>query len=270
MRLKPFLKWAGGKYRLLDAILREIPEGKRFVEPFAGSCAVYLNVAAPSALVCDINPDLIGLYRHLQREGEEFIVYCQSLFTVDGNTRAHYLQRREEFNACRDPRTRAALLLYLNRHAYNGLVRYNAKGEFNVPFGRYVRPYFPLGELRAFYSKTQETDTKFVCRDFRKVFAGLKPGDVVYCDPPYVPLSKTASFTSYAGNGFSAEDQRDLAALATAAHGRGIPVIVSNHNTETTRDLYATADLRRFNVQRFISRNGADRQTAPELLAVYR
>ena len=139
-----------------------------------------------------------------------------------------------------------------------------------MPFGRYVRPYFPLGELRAFYRKTRETGTEFACRDFRAVFAGLQPGDVVYCDPPYVPLSKTASFTSYSGNGFGAEDQRDLAALATAAHGRGIPVIVSNHNTETTRDLYATADLRRFNVQRFISRNGAARTAAPELLAVYR
>ena len=270
MRLKPFLKWAGGKYRLLDAILPEIPEARRFVEPFAGSCAVYLNVAAPSALVCDINPDLVGLYQHVQREGEEFILYCQSFFTADGNTRERYLQRREEFNACRVPRTRAALLLYLNRHAYNGLVRYNAKGEFNVPFGRYVRPYFPLGELRVFHRKTRKTDTEFACRDFRAVFAGLEPGDVVYCDPPYAPLSKTASFTSYAGNGFTAEDQRDLAALAAAAHGRGIPVIVSNHNTETTRRLYASADLRRFSVQRFISRNGADRQAAPELLAVYR
>ena len=270
MRLKPFLKWAGGKYRLLDAILPEISGGRRFVEPFAGSCAVYLNVAAPSALVCDINPDLIGLYQHIQREGEEFILYCRSFFTADGNTRERYRERREAFNACRDPRTRAALLLYLNRHAYNGLVRYNAKGEFNVPFGRYVGPYFPLGELRAFYRKTRETDTEFACLDFRAVFAGVEPGDVVYCDPPYVPLSKTASFTCYAGNGFTAEDQRDLAALATAAHGRGIPVIVSNHNTETTRDLYATADLRRFSVQRFISRNGAGRRTAPELLAVYR
>ena len=270
VRVKPFLKWAGGKFRLLDTILRELPPGIRFVEPFAGSCAVYLNAAASAALVCDVNADLIGLYQHIQREGEEFIRYCQGFFTPGGNTREEYLKRRQEFNASGDARARGALLLYLNRHAFNGLVRYNSRGEFNVPFGRYASPYFPLKELREFYRRTREVDTEFACRDFRAVFAGLKPGDVVYCDPPYVPLSETASFTAYAGSGFNAGDQLDLARLAAAARDKGIPVLLSNHNTEVTRDLYAAAEVLRFSVQRFISCNGADRTAAPELLAIYR
>lgn len=270
VRRKPFLKWAGGKYRLLDAILRELPPGSRFVEPFAGSCAVYLNVAAPAALVCDVNADLIGLYRHLQEEGEAFIRHCRTFFTPDGNTRETYLRRRQEFNSSDDSRTRGALLLYLNRHAFNGLVRYNSRGEFNVPFGRYASPYFPLSELRAFYRRTREVDTEFACRDFRAAFAGLKTGDVVYCDPPYVPLSQTASFTAYAASAFSADDQRDLARLAASARDKGIPVLLSNHNTAETRDLYAAAEVRRFNVRRFISRNGAGRAAVPELLAIYR
>lgn len=270
MRRKPFLKWAGGKYRLLDKILKELPAASRFVEPFAGSCAVYLNVAAARSLVCDVNADLISLYQHIQREGEEFILYCRSFFTADNNTKERYLEIREQFNLCKDSRKRGALLLYLNRHAFNGLVRYNSKGGFNVPFGRYQAPYFPLQELRDFYIKTQEVETDFSCCDFRSVFAKLKKGDVVYCDPPYVPLSRTASFTSYAGNEFSLEDQRELAMLSEAAHCRGITVILSNHDTNITRGLYSTAAVKLFNVQRFISCNGANRATAPELIAIYR
>jgi len=104
--------------------------------------------------------------------------------------------------------------------------------------------------------------------DFRSVFARLKPGDVVYCDPPYVPLSQTASFTAYAGNAFNAQDQHDLAACAKEAWQKGIHVVLSNHDTETTRNLYSSAILKYFTVQRFISCNGASREAASELLAI--
>ncbi|MCH5277969.1 MAG: Dam family site-specific DNA-(adenine-N6)-methyltransferase [Desulfovibrionaceae bacterium] len=267
---KPFLKWAGGKYRVLDRILPELPAGSRFVEPFAGSCAVYLNVSFQSALVCDANQDLIHLYQHIQREGKNFIAYCQSLFTPDTNTKEQYIKFRAEFNSSAAPRRRAALLVYLNRHSFNGLVRYNAKGQFNVPFGQYKAPYFPLAEMTDFFHKTREMKTDFVCRDFRDVFASLRRDDVVYCDPPYVPLSGTARFTSYAGREFSLDDQRDLAALARSARGRHIRVLISNHDTQVTRALYADARIRAFTVQRFISCQGSTRGAAPELLALYR
>ncbi|MDL2216417.1 Dam family site-specific DNA-(adenine-N6)-methyltransferase [Desulfovibrio sp. OttesenSCG-928-M14] len=270
MQRKPFLKWAGGKYRILDKILGELPAGIRFVEPFAGSCAVYLNVTAARALVCDANADLICLYQHIQQEGEEFILYCQSFFTPENNIKERYLEIRDEFNSCDNKRTRGALLLYLNRHSFNGLVRYNAKGGFNVPFGKYKSPYFPLQELQDFHLRTQEIETRFVCCDFRSVFAELEEGDVVYCDPPYVPLSASANFTAYAGNEFSLQDQQDLAMLAEAAHSKGIPVIISNHDTDITRNLYVAAQVKLFDVQRFISRNGDNRAAAPELLAIYR
>lgn len=270
MQRKPFLKWAGSKYRVLDKILKELPTASRFVEPFAGSCAVYLNVAATRSLVCDVNADLISLYQHIQQEGDEFILYCQSFFTSDNNTKERYFEIREEFNLCNDARKRGALLLYLNRHSFNGLVRYNSKGGFNVPFGKYKSPYFPMKELHDFYIKTQEVETRFACCDFRNVFAELESGDVVYCDPPYVPLSATASFTAYAGNEFSLQDQQDLAMLSEAAHRKGIPVILSNHDTDITRNLYATAEVKLFNVQRFISCNGNNRAAAPELIAIYR
>ena len=269
MHTKPFLKWAGGKYRTLSKILRELPTGARFVEPFAGSCAVYLNVDFPRALICDLNSDLISLYRHIQQEGEDFIAYCASYFTPENNTRSGYMTLRDRLNVSSEARERAALLLYVNRHAFNGLIRYNSRGGFNVPFGKYKKPYFPVKELRAFYCKTHSTATEFLASDFRAVFARLEPGDVVYCDPPYVPLSRTAGFTAYAGGGFHARDQHDLAALAEEAWQKGIHVIVSNHDTEAARNLYSSAILKRFAVQRFISRNGDKREAAPELLAVY-
>ncbi|MDR2695469.1 MAG: Dam family site-specific DNA-(adenine-N6)-methyltransferase [Deltaproteobacteria bacterium] len=269
MYAKPFLKWAGGKYRILDKILRELPAGARFVEPFAGSCAVYLNADFPRALVCDVNNDLISLYRHVQQEGEGFIAYCASFFTPEHNTRSGYTALRDRLNASSSARERAALLLYVNRHAFNGLIRYNSKGAFNVPFGAYKKPYFPLRELRAFARKTQAAATEFAAEDFRSVFARIEPGDVVYCDPPYVPLSQTASFTAYAGNVFHARDQADLAALAGEAWQKGAHVVVSNHDTEAARSLYPSAKIKSFAVQRFISCNGDKREAAPELLAVY-
>ena len=269
MYTKPFLKWAGGKYRILDKILRELPPGTRFVEPFAGSCAVYLNANFPKALICDLNSGLINLYKHLQQEGEDFIQYCASFFTPENNTRSAYMALRDRLNASSETRERAALLLYVNRHAFNGLIRYNSKGGFNVPFGKYKKPYFPLEELRAFCRKTSSTATEFMAADFRSIFARLEPGDVVYCDPPYVPLSQTSSFTTYAGNTFNARDQHDLAALASEAWQKGIRVVLSNHDTELTRRLYASATLQHFTVQRFISCDGDNREAAPELLAVY-
>jgi len=267
---KPFLKWAGGKYRLADRILAQLPPGRRFVEPFAGSAALYLNVPFARALVSDSNPDLIALYRCVQVEGPSFIDYCRSFFSEENNRKERFYELRDCFNRAQEPRERAALLLYLNRHAYNGLVRYNVKGGFNVPFGAYKRPYFPLAELSAFQARTRETETRFIAEDFRKVFAKLRPGDVVYCDPPYVPLSATANFTAYAGMPFGPEDQRDLAAEAQKAAGRGIPVLISNHDTAITRTLYSGAEVMQFAVQRCISCKGGKREAAPELLAVYR
>lgn len=267
---RPFLKWAGGKYRLVERILAELPAGARLVEPFAGSAALFLNAPFGRALICDRNRDLISLFRHLQDEGEDFIVYCREFFRPETNTPDAFLELRARFNAGGDMREKSALLLYLNRHGFNGLVRYNSRGAFNVPFGRYARPYFPEKELRAFWRKTRETHTTFAAEDFRAVFAQLEPGDVVYCDPPYVPLSATANFTAYTGGTFGPKDQDDLADLARQAADRGIPVIISNHDTEETRALYRPpARLTRFFSSRNISCNGAGRCPAPELLAVY-
>lgn len=265
---RPFLKWAGSKYRVLEHIREMLPHGKRLIEPFAGSGAVFMNTEYDQYLLADTNADLINLYQTLQLQGESFIEECERLFTNRSNQEAYYYRRRVEFNRCRDMQRKAALFIYLNRHGYNGLCRYNSTGIFNVPFGRYKRPYFPADELLAFYLKSERAE--FVHLDFDAVMQSAKNGDVVYCDPPYVPLSSSANFTCYSAGGFDLPQQQRLADLAEHTRQRGIPVLISNHNTQFTRNAYRSANnIKRFSVRRFISCNGGKRQNAGELLALF-
>ncbi|RIV18186.1 Dam family site-specific DNA-(adenine-N6)-methyltransferase [Alicyclobacillaceae bacterium I2511] len=264
--MRPFLKWAGGKYRLVGRIRAKLPAGSRLIEPFMGSGAVFLNVDYDAYLLADINADLMGMYQTLQVRGAEFIAYCRTFFTPETNTSERYYALRDEFNTTRDSWHKSALFLYLNRHGYNGLVRYSKIG-FNVPFGRYTRPYFPEREMGYFAERAQQAT--FVCADFRTVMGQAQLGDVVYCDPPYVPLSTTANFTGYAASGFTQDDQRDLVILAKALGEKGIPVLISNHQSEFTETAYQAADVEQFKVQRFISCDGANRNAVGEVLALF-
>lgn len=265
---KPFLKWAGNKFRIIETIRTMLPEGKRLVEPFAGSGAVFLNTSYDEYLLADNNADLITLFTILRDQGDEFIAQCEKLFRDSTNYEDYYYRRRDEFNRCTDAKRKAALFVYLNRHGYNGLCRYNAGGGFNVPFGRYKKPYFPAREMQRFHEHAQRA--QFIHQDFVHVFGMLKAGDVVYCDPPYVPLSKSASFTCYSAGGFDLQQQTTLATLAQTARQRGVPVLISNHNTQFTRTAYRAADnIKRLQVKRLISCQGQKRQPAAELLALF-
>ena len=266
---KPFLKWAGAKTKLVRSIKSLLPvTGSRFVEPFVGAGAVFLNSDYKANLLCDSNADLISLYRTLKENGEEFIARCQSLFTNGNNTAERFYELRAEFNATDNPTRRGALFVYLNRHCYNGLCRYNRKGHFNTPFGRYIRPYFPAKEMAEFAGKLQGVDLS--TQDFRDTFGMLKPGDVVYCDPPYIPLSATANFTDYASGGFSQEDQENLAGCCVEAARRGATVVISNHDSTIARNLYETASrVIQVTVSRTISCDGGNRGKVDEILAVF-
>jgi DNA adenine methylase len=266
--LKPFLKWAGNKYRLLDKIQKLLPHGECLIEPFVGAGAVFLNTTFERYLLTDINPDLIHLYQLLQADGEQFIAECKPFFTEQSNEKTCYLALREQFNQSVSHRERAILFVYLNRHGYNGLCRYNSRGHFNVPFGRYSKPYFPEAEMRYFHQKAQAA--KFTVQDFRRTITNALPGDVIYCDPPYVPISATANFTGYAASGFSQQDQLDLATLAQKVAQKGIPVLISNHDNTFTQEAYRNAQQSPFPVQRYISCQGENRQPAMEVLALFR
>ncbi|MFT6898447.1 MAG: DNA adenine methylase [Paraglaciecola sp.] len=265
---RAFLKWAGGKYRLVEQINAHLPAAKKLIEPFVGAGSVFLNSDYPSYLLNDINPDLINLYKILQTQPENYIHDSAKLFTAENNCAERYYALRADFNASADIYHRAVLFLYLNRFGYNGLCRYNQSGGFNVPFGKYKSPYFPRQELYNFAEKSKRA--VFVCESYEKVFSRARKGSVIYCDPPYAPISKTANFNSYAKNGFSLLQQGKLADIAaTTAFERHIPVLLSNHDTDDTRRLYHQAKLTELQVSRFISQKGNGRKKVSELLALY-
>ena len=265
--MRPFLKWAGNKYKLVERIKMVLPAGERLIEPFAGSGALFLNTDFDAYLLADANADLIHLFRHIQCEGPEFIDFCRSYFTPTNNQPAVYYALRQLFNDTTDVRLRSALFLYLNRHGYNGLCRYNSRGKFNVPFGRYRRPYFPAREMADFEQRARRAE--FVHAPFARVMDTARPGDVVYCDPPYVPLSDTALFTSYSTGKFGRAEQILLARQAEQLAARGVPVVISNHHTDFTRTTYRQAELTTFDVRRHISCNQAGRGLVTEVLALF-
>lgn len=266
---RSFLKWAGGKYSLIDKIVEHLPTGNKLIEPFVGAGTVFLNTDYPKYLLNDINVDLINLFNELKRNDGTLIDDMRSLFDNKYNNKDSFYELREKFNLSEDPYERSVIFLYLNRHCYNGLCRYNASGGYNVPFGSYVKPYFPEAELAFFADKAKKAT--FTCESYVKTFQKSRKGSVIYCDPPYVPLSKTASFTTYAKEGFNLDDQAKLANLAeTAAFQRGISVLISNHATTWTRKIYEqSSHIDIVSVARTISHKGSDRKPVDEVFALY-
>ena len=268
---RPFLKWAGGKYRLTDEINRLLPKRKQcLVEPFVGAGAVFLNSYFERYILADINPDLIHLFNIVKQDVEGYIQACKPVFFhPDANTESYYYTKRQEFNQSTDVFQRAVLFLYLNRFGFNGLCRYNSKNEFNVPFGAYKTHYFPEEELRFFAAKAQSA--VFICADFQQTFQMADEDCVIYCDPPYAPISQNSNFTNYSGNEFSIAHQRDLANLAKdTVKQRNVQVVISNHDTPFTREIYQGAKIRRLKVQRSISQASHKRIKVRELIAIFK
>lgn len=267
-KTRAFLKWAGGKYSLVEEISKRLPQASTLVEPFVGAGSVFLNTNFERYVLNDINADLINLYNELKYNPDEFISDARKLFVEQNNQADAYYEYRVQFNQSTDAYERAILFLYMNRHGYNGLCRYNLKGIFNVPFGKYKKPYFPEKELHFFAQKAQQAT--FHCLSYADIMKRIPEDAVVYCDPPYVPLSKTASFTSYAKGGFDLDDQANLANLAEkVAFGQNKAVLISNHDTVWTRKIYAQAKLDMIQVKRTISPKGNTRNKVNELMALY-
>ena len=207
---KAFLKWAGGKTKVVPYIKEFLKQGNRLVEPFVGSGALFLNTDYDDYLLCDINADLINLYNHLKTNPDILIKKTRELFVSKNNNEDKFYDIRKEFNSLPIGDIRkSAIFIYLNKHAFNGLCRYNSKGHFNVPFGRYKNPLMPEDKMISFHMKSQKAT--FKCQDFNITFKEIKSGDIVYCDPPYVPISASSNFTSYSSGGFDYREQIELA-----------------------------------------------------------
>ncbi|MEG3686073.1 Dam family site-specific DNA-(adenine-N6)-methyltransferase [Escherichia fergusonii] len=265
---RSIFKWAGGKFGVLEQIFRYLPEGKRLIEPFVGGGAVFMNAGYQENLLNDVNADLINFYKTLQREAHSLITLAHRFF-LDHNTQEGFLAVRNAFNKqVYDDLHRAAAFLFLNRHCFNGLTRYNQAGEFNVGYGKYKSTHFPLQEMEAFLGA--EGRSEFVCGDFAVVIEAAGEGDVIFCDPPYEPLPNTEGFTNYSGHDFKFEEQKRLVSLLTDAHRRGAKVLITNSGAPNIRELYQDSGFRvePLFARRSVSCKGDTRGVAHDVIAI--
>jgi len=266
---RPFLKWAGGKYSLMPELDRLIPAGARLIEPFVGGGSVFLNTDKHERfLLADANPDLINLYQMLAVVPEQVTLLARQLF-AEMSDEPGYFAVRQAFNAQQmTGPERAAAFLYLNRHCFNGLIRYNRAGEFNVGWGKKANPYFPDKELLAFAAMAP--NCVFMNAGYRRTLSLAGEGDVVYCDPPYEPLPGTAGFTNYAAGGFVWADQVALVESCVAAHQRGARAVISNSTAPRIIELYEQHGftLHHVSARRSISSKGSTRENAADIVAI--
>jgi DNA adenine methylase len=262
---RPFLKWVGGKRQLLLELRRFVPEAfGAYHEPFLGSGALFFDLWRHGRLegrrccLADVNPDLIGCYRAIAGNVEAVVAELAALAAAHAAdpVGAYYRVRDEHFNPRRRalvetggipdyPPDLAAMFVYLNRTGYNGLFRLNARGEFNVPAGRYANPKIcDEATLRSVASALRAPGVTLRHLPFAAVAERAAAGDLVYFDPPYAPLTATARFTSYTRDSFTEEDQRQLQALVFALARRGCHVVVSNSTAPLVTALYDTPAAR--------------------------
>lgn len=223
----PILKWAGGKRKLIPNILGLFPSDYKkrvYHEPFIGGGALFFKIKPVKGSINDVNPRLINFYKVVRDKPEELI----SQATTYIHDKEEFYQRRDQFNqpGLSDVED-ASLLLYLNKTAFNGLYRVNSKGGFNVPFGSYKNPTIvPENRIREASKILQ--DIEIICTDFTYILDMSQEGDLCYFDPPYLPVSATAAFTSYSKDGFSYHDQLRLRDACIELDENGILFVLSN------------------------------------------
>ncbi len=265
---RSFMKWAGNKHGILNQLFDTLPTTSKLIEPFLGSGSVFINSDYNQYLLNDVNSDLINVFQHIKVNHTALINDLRAFFSAKLNNPETYYALRKEFNNTDDAYLKALLFIYLNRHGFQGLCRYNLSGVFNVPYGHYKKVYFPENEIIITASKLKHA---ILMNDqFSQAFRRARKGDIIYCDPPYVSLNKTANFTSYAAGGFSYEQQIRLAQLAEKACSRGVHVVISNHDMPVTRALYTkSSNIKSFNVRRSINAKSAKAKSVKELIASY-
>jgi len=286
---KPFVKWVGGKTQLLDEIQKSLPKdfSKRkdvvYVEPFVGGGAVlfwilqkYPNIT--SAVINDINSELICTYQVIKNEVEELIkvlstIQAEYIPKNQEDRKEYFLQKRSLYNSGNlDELQTAALFIFLNRTCFNGLYRVNSKGEFNVPHGKYANPKIcDADNLRAVSALLQKV--KILCGDYAETLSFASKNTLFYCDPPYRPLTETSAFTSYTKDGFSDEDQLRLKQFYDSLTDCGANFIASNSDPTVTNPgdrffdrLYDRFLIKRVSASRMINSKPSGRGDISEIM----
>lgn len=286
--VKPFIKWAGGKSQLLNEIRAKYPETiEKYCEPFVGGGAVLLDVLAnfqpKEVLINDINAELANAYTQIKNSVDELIEMLskmQDSFWTKNDTdrKVMYLAKRERFNDLKvngDEQInleKAALFIFLNKTCFNGLYRVNRKGLFNVPMGAYKNPPICDAENLRLISELLK-NVQIKCGDYSECADFIDENTFVYIDPPYRPLTATASFTSYSENEFGDKQQIELGKFVDEISAKGAKVVVSNSDPKNSDesdsffdDLYSSYTIMRVSAKRMINSKATGRGSVNELL----
>lgn len=271
--MDPILKWAGGKRKLIPSISKHLNieelEGHTLYEPFIGGGALSFNLLYNRVVINDLNDELINVYIQIKNNPVELVKFLKQ--HKKNNSKEYYyfirnLDRTPEFLTMSDVQ-KAARTIYLNRVCYNGLYRVNSKGQFNVPYGRYVHPEIvfedKIYELNGYLNNNE---VNIMHGDFEIAVQSAQKGDVIYFDPPYD--YENDGFTSYTKNGFSREDLKRLKLICDDLIKRGCKVIISNNDTTFVNDLFSDIHytIEHIYASRMINCKGKKRKAAKEVI----
>lgn len=266
----PVLKWVGGKRQLLEDIDPLLPKTaiNHYCEPFVGGGAVLFHLQPKNAIINDINPELINVYRMIQDQVEDLITELGK----HTNEKEHFYvvrdwDRNPELYKSLTDVERAARTIYLNKTCYNGLYRVNNAGEFNTPFGHYKNPNI-VNEivLRAVSNYFNSANIEMYSMDYELVLKQVKKNGFVYLDPPYDPVSTTSNFTGYAKGGFSREEQIRLKKCCDDLTARGVRFMLSNSATPFIKELYKEYDITIVKAKRMVNSVASSRGEVDEVI----
>jgi DNA adenine methylase len=259
---RPFLKWAGGKSKLIQQYIPYIPkEFNTYYEPFLGGGALFFHLLPKSAVLTDINPELINIYRCVKDKTEPLIALLVE-HQDKHNKDYYYRVRQRSYDTDIE---RAARLIYLNKTCFNGLYRENSKGKFNVPIGQYKNPKICHPDL-LYAASTALQSAQIEVKGFEEILKNAKSDDLIYFDPPYYPISTTSNFTGYSRYCFSKNDQIRLRDVFAELAIRGVKVMLSNSDCELIRNLYSDFKIYNISAARAINSNAKKRGKIGEVL----
>lgn len=265
IQAKPILKWAGGKTQMLKDLLPKVPDSYgRYIEPFIGGGAMFFALNPEDAIIADSNPELINMYTQIADNVDEVIAYLKK---YENTQEMFYEVRALEWQEL--PKTEAAArTIYLNKTCFNGLYRVNKKGKFNVPFGRYKSPN--ICDEEALYEASEALQkANIVCGDYLSVLKEYaRPGDFIFLDPPYLPISEYADFKRYTKEQFYEEDHVELAKEVFRLQELGCHVILTNSNHPLVHELYEPFNIEVIQTKRYISCSGSNRKGEDVIVTV--